>query len=95
VVASDAYTYERLVREVESVVFTAPPVAADTPVLRLTHRLSRVAEGASRAKVAVYVIVARRLRAFALRVLPEPVLARIRRSVAGSAAEAAALQSAD
>jgi hypothetical protein len=39
--------------------------------------------------------VAGRLRALALRVLPEPALAWIRRRVAGTAAETAALQSAD
>jgi hypothetical protein len=95
VVASGAYTYERLVREVEAVALSESPAVADSPVLRLTHRLSRTAEGASWAKVAIYVAVARRLRPLALRLLPEPVLARIRRRVAGTAAEAAALQSAD
>jgi hypothetical protein len=95
VVASGEYTYERLVRDVEAVAFTAPPVAEDSTALRLTHRLSRAADRVSWAKVALYVAVARRLRTVALRVLPEPVLARIRHRVAGTAAEAAAMQSAD
>jgi hypothetical protein len=95
VVASGAYTYERLVREVEAIAFSESPDVADSAVLRLTHRLSRAAERASWAKVAIYVAVARRLRALALRILPKPVLARIRRRVAGTAAEAAALHSAD
>jgi hypothetical protein len=95
VVASGEYTYERLVEEVRSVAFAEPAVAADSRGVRLTHRLSRVAERLSWAKVAAYVLVARRLRALALRVLPEAVLSRIRRRVAGSAAEAAAMQSAD
>jgi hypothetical protein len=95
VVASGGYTYERLVRDVEAIAFRESPVAADSRALRLTHRLSRAAERISWAKVAIYVAAARRLRALALRLLPEPVLARIRRRVAGTAAEAAALQSAD
>jgi hypothetical protein len=95
VVASGGYTYERLVRDVEAIAFRESPVAADSRALRLTHRLSSAAERISWAKVAIYVAAARRLRALALRLLPEPVLARIRRRVAGTAAEAAALQSAD
>jgi hypothetical protein len=95
VVASGEYTYERLVRDVEGVAFAVSPVATDSRAVRLSYRLSRAAGRVSWAKVAVYVAVARRLRALALRVLPEVVLSRIRRRVAGSAAEAAALQSAD
>lgn len=95
VVSSGEYTYERLVRDFEQVALSSPPVAADSRSLRLAHRRSRAAERASWAKVAVYVAVARRLRSLALRILPEAVLSRIRRRVAGSAAEAAALQSAD
>jgi hypothetical protein len=95
VVASGAYTYERLVREVEGVALAAPPLAADSRALRLRHRVNRFAERVARVKVAAYVVVAGRLRAIALRVLPEPVLARIRRAVSGSAAETAAMQSAD
>jgi hypothetical protein len=95
IVASGRYTYAGLVREVEAVAMSGAPLSADSRALRLTHRLSRLAERISWAKVAIYVALARRMRAVALRVLPEPVLARIRRRVAGSAAEAAALQSAD
>jgi hypothetical protein len=95
VVASGAYTYERLVREVGRVALAERPLAADSRVWRLRHRANRFAERLARAKVAAYVVVAGRLRAIALRVLPEPVLARIRRAVSGSAAEAAAMQSAD
>ena len=95
VVASGAYTYERLVREVEGVALAAPPLSADSRALRVRHRANRFAERFARFKVAVYVVVAGRLRALALRVLPEPVLARIRRAVSGSAAETAAMQSAD
>jgi hypothetical protein len=95
VVASGDYTYERLVREVEAVALTAPPRAADSSRVRLSHGLSRAAGRASWAKVAAYVAIAGRLRRLALRLLPESVLTRIRRRVAGSAAEAAAMQSAD
>jgi hypothetical protein len=95
VVASGAYTYERLVRDVEAVALTAAPLTPDTGLLRLGHRLNRWAERLARAKVAAYVVIAGRLRALALRVLPDPVLERIRRAVAGTAAEAAAMQSAD
>ena len=95
VVASGAYTYERLVRQVEGVALAAPPLSPDSRALRLGHQANRFAERLSRIKVAAYVVVAGRLRAIALRVLPEPVLARIRRTVSGSAAETAAMQSAD
>jgi hypothetical protein len=95
VVASGAYTYERLVREVEGVALAAPALAPDSRALRLRHRVNRFAERIAQAKVAAYVVVAGRLRAIALRVLPEVVLARIRQAVSGTAAEAAAMQSAD
>jgi hypothetical protein len=95
VVASGGYTYERLVREVEGVALAAPALAPDSCALRLTHRANRFAESVARGKVAAYVMVAGRLRAVALRVLPEAVLARIRRVVSGTAAETAAMQSAD
>jgi hypothetical protein len=45
--------------------------------------------------VALYVAVAGSLRRLALRLLPSPALDLVRRRIAGSAAETAALQSAD
>ena len=95
VVASGDYTYERLVRDFKGVALTAPALAPDTRALRLRHRLNRLAESVARARVAIYVVVAGRLRRLALRLLPEPVLARIRRLFSGTAAETAAMQSAD
>ncbi len=95
VVASGEYTYDRLVRAVESVALVDPPLAANSWRVRLAQRLSRAGERVAQIKVAAYVVVAGRLRRVALRILPESVLRLIRRGVAGSAAEAAAMQSAD
>jgi hypothetical protein len=95
VVASGEYTYERLIREVEGKAFVGPPASADGWSLEVAHLLSRIAERAARARVALYVAVGTRLRVWALRTLPEPALRVIRRRVAGTTAEAAAMQSAD
>jgi hypothetical protein len=95
VVASGAYTYERFVREIEEVALADVPVR---PVSRRTEILSHWARAVDRAswiKVAVWVNVAGRLRRLALRVFPDSVVDLIRRRVAGSAAETAALQSAE
>jgi hypothetical protein len=97
VVASGTYTYQRFVAEVESVALAdvrgnVSPHDARSAAL---HRFAGLADRLAWVKVALWVRVAGRLRALALRVLPEPALAWIRRRVAGTAAETAALQSAD
>ncbi len=95
VVASGAYTYERLVRDVEAVVVADAPRRTRSRRLDLVHRLATLTDRAVWMKVALWVTLAVALRTFALRTLPEPVLAFIRRKVAGTAAETAALQSAE
>ncbi len=95
VVASGAYTYERLVREVEAVALAGAAVKRPSRVLSALHCWGRAADRLAWAKVAVLVQVAMPLRTFALRRFPAPLLAFIRRRFAGTAAEAAALQSAE
>jgi Glycosyl transferases group 1 len=95
VVASGAYTYERLVREVEAVALADAPSRADSHALDLLARWAQTVDRLSWIKVAAWVRIAGGLRAFALRTFPEPALAFIRRRVAGTAAETAALQSAE
>lgn len=94
VVASGAYTYERLVREVEAVALAGAPVRRAAR-LELLHRCWHLLDRASWIEVALWVRVASRLRSFALRAFPAPVLDFIRRRVAGTAAETGALQSAE
>jgi hypothetical protein len=93
VVASGAYTYEGLVREVEALALVDAPARHASLVLDALAWWMTATDRASWIKVAVLVRAASNLRAFALRAFPEPVLAFIRRRVAGSAAETAALQS--
>jgi hypothetical protein len=95
VVASGAYTYERLVRDVDAVALRDAPARAPSPALGLLHRWMRLTDRAAWAQVALWVRITVRLRAVALRVFPAPLLAWIRRRVAGSSAEIAALQRAD
>jgi hypothetical protein len=95
VVASGAFTYERLVRDVERVALAGASRAQPSRRLDLLHRFSLLTDRVAWLKVRVWVTVSVALRAFALRALPEPLLALIRRRVAGTAAETAALQSAE
>jgi hypothetical protein len=95
VVASGAYTYERLVHDVESVALAGAPRVPASWVVETLHRWAFVTDRASWMKVALWVRLSGSLRAFALRTFPEPVLALIRRRAAGTAAETAALQSAE
>jgi hypothetical protein len=95
VVASGDYTYERLVREVEAVALGEAPARSASRRLGVLHRWMKATDRAAWAKVAVWVYVTGRLRAFALRVFPARVLEWIRRRVAGTSAETAALQRAD
>ena len=95
VVASGEYTYERLVRDVEAVVLADARVRPPSPALDLLGRWARATDRLSWFKVRVWVRTAGSLRAFALRRLPAPVLEFIRHRVAGTAAETAALQSAE
>jgi hypothetical protein len=94
VVASGAYTYERLVRDIEAVVLHGGS-AKESWRLALLHRWARAADRLSWVRVAWWVWAATRLRALALQLLPEPALRLVRRAVAGTAAETAALQSAE
>lgn len=95
VVASGAYTYERLVHDVESVALAGTPRVHASRILEALHRWAIVTDRASWIKVALWVRLSGKMRAFALRTFPEPVLALIRRRAAGTAAETAALQSAE
>ena len=95
VVASGAYTYERLVREVEAVALADAPERRPSRALDALAWWARVTDRASWIKVALWVRVASSLRAFALRIFPDWVLDRIRGLVGGSAAETAALQKVD
>jgi hypothetical protein len=95
VVASGAYTYEQLVREVEAVALTDATHRPRSWRLNALSRWMAATDRAAWIKVAVWVRVSVRLRAFALRIFPGSVVAFIRRRVAGRAAEVAALQSAD
>jgi hypothetical protein len=95
VVGSGAYTYARFVREVEAIALAGATAQRPSRAVRPPHRWARMADRLSWVRVAVWVRVAGSLRAFALRVLPEPAVAWIRRRVAGTAAETASLQSAE
>jgi hypothetical protein len=95
VVASGAYTYERLVREVEAVALAGAVERRASPVLDALAWWARVTDRAAWIKVALWVRVASSLRTVALRVLPDWALDRIRGLVAGGAAETAALQAVD
>lgn len=95
VVASGAYTYERLIRDVEAVALAGARAAQPSRALDALHKWARTADRLSWIKVAIWVQAAHSLRAFALRRLPAPVLEFIRRRLAGTAAETAALQSAE
>lgn len=95
VVASGAHTYARFVAEVESIALAGAGVRADRPGRALLHALSQATDRLSWRKVALYVSVSGRLRRLALALLPPRALDWVRRRVAGSAAETAALQSAD
>ena len=93
VVASGNYTYERLVRDVEAVALDGTGADEASSALGILHRWARIADRLTWIQVAVWVRVAGRLRELAFRTLPDPILAFIRRRVAGTAAETAALQS--
>jgi hypothetical protein len=95
IVASGAYTYERLVRGFESVALKNPPLARESKRLVFLSRLSAAGERLGQLKVAAYVVVGGLLRRVALRILPDRALDLIRRRLAGTAAEAGALHSAD
>ena len=95
VVASGEYTYERLVRDVEVVALADARAAQPSRALDTLYHWARVTDRLSWIKVALWVHSSARLRSCALRTLPEPVLAFIRCRVAGTAAETAALQSAE
>ena len=95
VVRSGNYTYARFVDEIESVALAKATPRPASPAIAMLHRLSRLVDRSSWGKVALYVHIAGALRRQALRFLPAPALEMIRRRVAGSAAETAALQSAD
>jgi hypothetical protein len=95
IVASGAYTYDRLVREVETIALTGAPAASPSRLVRSVLAWARLTDRLAWAKVAVWVRVARTLRSLVLNSLPEPVIDRIRKRMAGTAAETAALQSAD
>ncbi len=95
VVASGAYTYEHFVREVEAVALAGASSRQPSRTIEILARWAKAADRLSWIKVAAWVRTAGALRTFALRTLPEPALAYIRRRVAGTAAETAALQSAE
>lgn len=95
VVASGAYTYERLARDVESVALAGARAAQPSRALDVLHHWARATDRISWIRVAIWVQATRSLRRFALRRLPAPVLEFIRRRMAGTAAETAALQSAE
>ncbi len=95
VVASGAYTYERFVREVEEVALAGTPRRGRSRRLELLHRWASVTDRAAWIKVALWVRVAMSLRTFALGRFPKPVVGFIRRRLAGTAAGAASVQSAD
>jgi hypothetical protein len=95
VVESGAYTYARFVEEIEAVALAASSPRAAKAGVALRHRVARLADRLSWNRVALYVRVAGALRRVALRLLPPAARERVRRLVAGSAAETAALQSAD
>ena len=95
IVASGVYMYERFVREVETIALAGASARRPHRALGLLSSWAGFADRLSWGKVALWVRVTGTLRALALRVLPEPALAWIRRRVAGTAAETAALQSAD
>jgi hypothetical protein len=95
VVASGAYTYERLVQEVDAVALAGAGDRRPSPAVDLLHRWAVLADRLSWLQVAIWVRLAGRLRTLALSAFPEPVLRFIRRRVAGTAAETAALQSAE
>jgi hypothetical protein len=94
VVASGAYTYKRLVEEVESVALAGARETSLSSGMRILYRWMRMTDRLSWRKAALYVRVAGRLRAFAYS-LPEPVVNLIRRCMSGTAAETAAAQSAN
>ena len=95
VVASGAYTYARFVRDVMSIALAGASAAPASLRVRALHRVAALLDRLSWRKVALYVRVAGPLRRAALRLLPDPALSLLRRLVAGSPAETAALQSAD
>jgi hypothetical protein len=95
VVASGAYTYARFVHDLEEGALRDVHDAAERRAPRLAFAWARAADKLSWLRVATWVWGATRLRLLALRVLPEPALRLIRRQVAGTAAETAALQSAE
>jgi hypothetical protein len=95
IVASGAYTYERLVSDIDAIALDGAGPARRSVVAGLLHRWMKLTDRIAWTEVAVWVRISVSLRAFALRHLPEPVLRWIRRGVAGTAAETAALQSAE
>jgi hypothetical protein len=101
-IASGEYSYATFVHGVDADLMAAGQEPAIEPAARTTvdaavrrGRLARLLDRLSWSKVALYVRIAGALRRLALRVLPSPALDFVRRRVAGSAAETAALQSAD
>ena len=95
VVASGAYTYAHFVHDVEDRALRDARPHAERRGTRLAFAWARAADKLSWVRVAVWVWSATRLRVLALRLLPEPTLRLLRRRAAGTAAETAALQSAE
>ncbi len=95
VVASGAYTYARLVSDVDAIALAGTAATPHSLTSLLLHRWMKLTDRMAWRKVALWVKVSVGLRAFALRHLPQPVLRWIRRGVAGTPAETAALQSAE
>lgn len=94
VVASGAYTYQRLVHDVEAVALADAMPRALSRARRVLYRWARLADRASWLKAALYVRIAGALRTFVYK-LPDPAMSLIRRWLSGTAAETAAAQSAN
>jgi hypothetical protein len=85
VVASGLYTYERLVRDVETVALAASPVGAPSPrAQRALYRWARAVDRASWMKAALYRRVTSPLTKILLAVLPARALGFIRTRLAGT-----------
>lgn len=88
VVASGRYGYHGLVREVERASDEARaggPMAAGSALLPAKHAAASVADRASWARVAMTLRHRPRISALAVRLLPDPVVAFLRRRIYGSA----------
>ncbi len=90
IVVSGAYTYERLVREVEEVALAEPAAVLARRGLVMLYRWARLADRLSWIQAAVFGRATGPVTKFAFAVFPEPVLAFIRKRLAGTAAGAVA-----